>query len=549
MPWVLAVDFGTTNTVAAVADQHGVKVLSLNGSTVMPSAVFLDETGWLVGGNAVRSAQWRLDRYEPCPKRAIPDGQLFLGGEDVPVTEAITAVFRPLLAEALRQHGGRPPDLFVVTHPATWTGSRIDTLLAAAGAAAKGKPAWPRPHPMSEPEAAAQGVLHIEGIPAHTRLVVLDLGGGTTDVTVVDRHDDTLTVVGRPLGRDGLGGVDFDLRLARWMTAEADAPGLFDRLAASADPEARVHAADIRNQARDIKEQLSDQTVVAGRLAKCPPELPDYTHVQVSRSALESLIRGNDHEPGLDQAVQLVGVALREAPPGPELAGVFLVGGCSRIPLLGTLVTQRVGTVPIDHGDPTTAVAEGAARAGWGLLQGSQDRVRPGPAARVRTAPTPPPPPPPRQNVPAPPKRGGAGWKVAIALVALVLVGGGLFAYFASRDDTTTGTVYVCPDGTEVEYSYECPDGTDEPATGEPTQESFLAKVMVDVDVWESPSTDSGTVTTLLAGEKINIYCRTSGEEMTYGDTVSDLWGLTDDGYVPGVAVYVEADLDLVPTC
>lgn len=124
MTWVLAVDFGTTNTVAAIADATGVRVLNVNS----------------------------LDPFEACPKRAIPDQTLF--------TEAITASFRPLLAEALEQHGGKPPDLFIVTHPATWTASRIDSLLSAAAAAAPGKAKWPNPQALAEPVAAAQSVLH-----------------------------------------------------------------------------------------------------------------------------------------------------------------------------------------------------------------------------------------------------------------------------------------------------------------------------------------------------------------------------------------------------
>ena len=50
------------------------------------------------------------------------------------------------------------------------------------------------------------------------------------------------------------------------------------------------------------------------------------------------------------------------APPQPPFAGVYLVGGSSRIPLLGRLVQERLGRTPINHDDdPGTAVAVGAA--------------------------------------------------------------------------------------------------------------------------------------------------------------------------------------------
>lgn len=535
MAWVLAVDFGTTNTVAAVADASGVRVLTVNGRPVMASAVFLHDDGWFVGDTAIRMARHRLDRFEPCPKRAIPDGSLFLGGTDVPVGDAITEVFRPLVTEARAQHGGQPPDLFVVTHPATWTAGRIDILLRAASAATRG---WPRPQPLPEPVAAAQRVLHIENMPATARIVVLDLGGGTTDVTVVDRHGDRLQVVGNPLGRDGLGGVDFDLRLARCMVAEVNAPGLYDRLAGSHDPELRERAVDIRDHARDVKEQLSQQAAVPAQLPKSPPELP----VHVNRPMLEQLIRGTEQEPGLEQAVALVDDALRAAPPGPPLAGVFLVGGSSRIPLLGALVTHRTGRVPIRHGDPTTAVAEGAARYGWGVLHGEQDRVRPSgfvPPQPVRTAPVSPPPPLPGTTPRLPvtrPAKGKRG-RVALLVVLLVLlVGGGIFAVSELAGSS----------GGDADPTYE----TDVFASGEGSTTNE-GTAIGDVWVYEWESTGAPTVYPLTAGERVEIYCTVIGEPVQNLETglVSDLWNRVDRGYVPDVMIDTGTTGPTMPPC
>lgn len=546
MPWVLAVDFGTTNTVAAVADPAGVRVLNVNGRPVIASAVFLHDDGWYVGDAAVRMARHRLDRFEACPKRAIPDGALFLGGHDVPVADAITALFRPLLAEALEQHGGQPPNMFVVTHPATWTASRIEILLNAAAAAAPGP--WPRPVPLVEPVAAAQRVLHIQNMPPTARLVVLDLGGGTTDVTVVDRHGDRLMVAGNPLGRDGLGGVDFDLRLARWMVAEVDAPGLYDRLAGADDPELRERAVDIREHARDVKEQLSQQAVVPAQLPKSPPDLPSHTPVQVSRPMLETLIRGDDEEPGLEQAVALVDDALRAAPPGPPMAGVFLVGGSSRIPLLGALVTHRTGRVPIRHGDPTTAVAEGAAHFGWVLLHNGPALPAPAgvPPVPVRTPPGgmpfPPGTPPAGTWLPGgpPPASGPPGMpylptgpaprtfrtKIALLIVLLaLLVGGGILTYVQLSDSDSGPT---------------------------PPQNTTTGTALMPVYVYESPSLSAPALSSLGAGETVEIRCTTYGDVVVNGATgqSSDLWnGVAGGGYVPDVAINTGTTLPTMPQC
>ena len=391
--WVLAIDFGTTNTVAALTDARGTNTLMVDGKQVTPSAVFLnpDRKTWSVGETAIRIARRRLEWFEPNPKRGVPDGMLFLGGQNVPVGEAITAVLRPIVSEAASQHGGRRPTAFVVTHPANWGEARIAILVdAAAAAAGKG---WPKPQPLSEPVAAAQAILGMENIPKQARLVVLDLGGGTVDATVVDRDGDKLTVVGQPQGRDGIGGEDYDQRLARWMAAEVGAEGLYDTLAASDDPEKRERAVEIRTDARNIKEQLSRQATVPAQLPKSPPELPEITPVMVSRPQLEALICGGpDREPGLAESVEVVSSVLDPVPPGPPFVGVFLTGGCSRIPMLGTLVQERTSLPPLTYGDPTTAVAQGAAQFAWKKLQEPEPEPVPVPGPQDTLA-TPLPPP------------------------------------------------------------------------------------------------------------------------------------------------------------
>ncbi len=368
-PWVLAVDFGSANTVAAVADARGVESLYVDGRLVTPSAVFLhpDSKTWSVGETAVRIARGRLEWFEPYPRRSVPDGTLFLGGEAIPVGEPIAALLHPIAEEALRQHGGRPPSKYLVTHPASWRGSHVAILLEAAAVAA-GRD-WPAPWALSEPVAAAQRIMSIESVPKQARLAVLDLGAGTVAVTVVDRDGSELSVIGRPIERDGMGGEDYNLRLARWMVAEAGAPGLYDRLATSDDPDNRERAVEIRLCAREVREELSRRLVVPAQLPESPPELPKPSPLTVSRPQLEALIvGGRGHEPGLADAVDIVAAALNQASPGPPFAGVLLTGECAQIPILDSLVQERTGRRPFTYGDPATLVVHGAAVVGWNSL-------------------------------------------------------------------------------------------------------------------------------------------------------------------------------------
>ncbi|MBC6451745.1 Hsp70 family protein, partial [Actinokineospora sp. HBU206404] len=105
---VLSVDLGTSNTVA-VLSAHGraPRVIEVDGSATMPSAIYADEDGGLVvGRDAERRARLDPSRFEPNPKRRVDEGTLLLGTTVIPVTDALAAVLRRVADETSRQLGG-----------------------------------------------------------------------------------------------------------------------------------------------------------------------------------------------------------------------------------------------------------------------------------------------------------------------------------------------------------------------------------------------------------------------------------------------------------
>ena len=68
-------------------------------------------------------------------------------------------------------------------------------------------------------------------------------------------------------------------------------------------------------------------------------------------------------------------------PPG-RLAGVFLVGGASRIPLVATLLHRELGEAPVVIEQPELVVAEGSILADAALL--ATEPAAPGPTAELR---------------------------------------------------------------------------------------------------------------------------------------------------------------------
>ena len=129
--WQLGIDFGTSYTVTAISRDGAASVVDVesNGSSRLPSCVYLTEDDEILVGTAAQSqAIFGPERFEPTPKRAIGEEEIFLGDRLVPVTELAAAVFRRVYTETCRQQGETAPAAIVVTHPADWSESRLTVL-------------------------------------------------------------------------------------------------------------------------------------------------------------------------------------------------------------------------------------------------------------------------------------------------------------------------------------------------------------------------------------------------------------------------------------
>ncbi len=355
----VAVDFGTSSTCVAVSvDGREPQVVVVDGQPLMSSAVFAASDGTLfVGQEAERQAAIDPSRYEPHPKRRIDEPELLLGNTVIPVLDVVRAVLGRAVGEARRLAGNALVDLLVLTHPADWGAVRTRVLRqAAAGLAAE---------VTLVPEPVAAAVFHAAshampgGGPA---LAVLDLGGGTVDVTVVRRAaepDRGQTVAGFQVlatrGDPNFGGADIDQLLLEHvgsLLSDADRDD-WRALMEGREMSDRRRRRVFRQDVRGAKETLSRHTYTD---VPMPPPVPD---AHITRDDLEALITVP-----LRRAAALTMDAVTDAGLRPDqLSGVFLVGGSSRIPLVARLVYQRIGIIPTTLDQPETVVARGALRA------------------------------------------------------------------------------------------------------------------------------------------------------------------------------------------
>ncbi|WNV83587.1 Hsp70 family protein [Umezawaea sp. Da 62-37] len=348
---VLSVDLGTSNTVA-VLSAHGrpPRVVEVDGSSAMPSAVYCEEDGTLVvGRDAERRARLDPSRYEPNPKRRIAEGLVRLGGTVVPVTDALAAVLGRVLEETARQLNGAQLDEVRLTHPAQWGPTRRNVLISAARLAGVTAELVLVPEPVA---AAAHYALAIErDFVAGQALAVYDLGAGTFDVAVVGVTRHGFEVLAND-GLPDLGGLDVDQALLEHVGRQVSHsdPGHWQRLMrpdSTADRRARRTMLD---DVRSAKEALSRhlQTEV--------PMPPPFTDVPVTRADMEALVR-----PRLLRSAELLASTIASTGmSADQLAGIYLVGGSSRIPLISAMITQQVRVAPTSLDQPETAVALGA---------------------------------------------------------------------------------------------------------------------------------------------------------------------------------------------
>ncbi|WP_203988491.1 hsp70 family protein [Virgisporangium aurantiacum] len=346
--YAMGVDLGTSNTVAVVRWPDGrTRPLLVDGVPVLPSGVYLDEHGRLhVGRDAHRLAQVEPARYEPNPKRRIDEGAVLLGDREVPAVHLLAAVLGGVGRAALEAVGHLPPA--ALTYPASWGSRRRDMLVEAAALAG-----WPPVKLVPEPVGAARYFADVlrRPVPFGSSLAVFDFGGGTLDIAVVRNDGAQFSVLGSG-GIEDLGGLDIDFALVEHLgrMISGTRPDVWSALA---NPTTTAQRRDRRlfwDDVRGAKEMLS-------RVAVAPVTVPGLdAAVHLTREELESVAT-----PLLRRAVHETGAVIRACGLRPDaLAGLFLVGGSSRLPLAARLLHHDLGIAPTVLEQPELPVAEGA---------------------------------------------------------------------------------------------------------------------------------------------------------------------------------------------
>lgn len=371
--WTLAIDFGTSNTVVVVKDQHGVNIVEFAGQKWFPSVVFAKDDGSLVAGiEAFNSRLVEPRRYFTDVKQALTNNSpdIYLAGKAYPATEAVAAVLAEAKTAAMASRGDDdPPTRTALTHPVTWDDDQIGLLRTAADLAG-----LPDVTTYREPVAAAFHLYHNRFQPGD-HIAVYDLGGGTFDIAILERQVPGESGPGQPVpppfevvdmgGDPDIGGEHFDDELWKLLGSGdlKEAPA-WVALQDESRPDPKTDEQRYLNWLvgrRELKQSIIDAKIHLSKRDQAAVFVPAITFPQtINRADLEAALLTQ-----LTTTVELLQkLIVRNHLSNADIVHVALVGGSSLIPLVKRLLAELAqfdDTRVSAQSSAQTVVAQGAA--------------------------------------------------------------------------------------------------------------------------------------------------------------------------------------------
>lgn len=336
---ILGIDLGTTNSACAIW-RNGQSELVPNrfGDYLTPSVVSVDETGELLVGKLAKSRL--ITHPTQCAslfKRLMGTEQSMTIGTQSYRSEELSAMVLKSLKQDAEELLGETVSEAIISVPAYFNNHQREATKLAGQLAGLTVDRL-----VNEPTAAAMAYgLHEKK--EDTQFIVLDLGGGTFDVSLMEHFDGVLEVHASA-GDNQLGGEDFLETLVEWYYRET-------ALAVESLDKGQVQRVYARLE--QVKRELSQTAEVVIEPFIDSIQAPQVT---LTRHQFEQLTR-----PILDRIQEPVERALADAGVMPSaLDDVVLVGGASRMSAFKSLVARLFRRMPSANLDPDLIVALGA---------------------------------------------------------------------------------------------------------------------------------------------------------------------------------------------
>ncbi|MBB2752368.1 UNVERIFIED_ORG: molecular chaperone HscC [Rhizobium aethiopicum] len=350
---IVGIDLGTSNSLVAVWSESGAELVpNALGETLTPSAVSVADDGVLLVGRAA------ADRLITHPERSVASFKRWMGSANSAQlvgkswrAEELSALVLKSLKDDVEAKLGEKIVEAVISVPAYFNDPQRKATLDAARLAGLNVERL-----INEPTAAA--LAHGLEATGDGCFLILDLGGGTFDVSLLHKYENVMEIRASA-GDSLLGGNDFrdvfvEFLVKRHKLNEA-------RL----DPAERAR---LLREAETLKLALTDKaeaaydfslgkTQCAGEVSRAAFEEAAAPLLRRMRTPIESAVR--------DARIDIA-----------KIDQIVLVGGATRMPLVRNLVTRLFGRFPLIHARPDHAIAIGAAvQAGLKHRRGALDEI------------------------------------------------------------------------------------------------------------------------------------------------------------------------------
>ena len=336
---ILGIDLGTTNSACAIWRNGKVELVPNSlGEWLTPSVVYLDKDDKLVVGQTARERSIiEPERTASVFKRYMGSNRkIKLSKKNFSAPELSAIILKSLKsdAEALLEETITQA---VISVPAYFNDTQRKATIFAAELAGLNVERL-----INEPTAAAMSYgLHEK--PEYTQFMVIDLGGGTFDVSIMEYFDGVLEVHASS-GDNYLGGEDFlELLVNKYLTT-------FNL------SKSHINSTDLQKvyaKMEYVKRHLNSVESVTIDPFIEKQKAP----FNFNRSDFEAL-----SEPLLARIQHPIETTLRDAKLKPwDLNEVVLVGGATRMRFFRTMIAKMFRRMPSANLDPDLVITMGAA--------------------------------------------------------------------------------------------------------------------------------------------------------------------------------------------
>jgi len=350
----IGIDFGTSYSVVGYADSNGVDVIRRkDGSYRVPSVVHLADGEAAVGNRALsegikqpQNTVWSIKRH------LGSDNTITVAQTQYHPTDIAGLIFKKLRKQAAIELDQKIPTA-VVTVPAQYNPAQRRQVEVAAN-----KAGITVSRILSEPVAIC--LSHGVQTNRDQTLLVLDLGGGTFDVSLVDVSGQFFDVV-RTHGHPKLGGDDWDGKVFEWLRDQIQA----EHGVQITPEEHPVATQQLFDAITDVKKDLSgaSQTGIIN-VPQLHGDLPiESIQQQITRDEFREIT-----EPLLEEVLATIEELVRDEDlqygryNRLDVDKVLLAGGATKMPQIENALTSEYDDLDLSRLDtPGTGVAMGAA--------------------------------------------------------------------------------------------------------------------------------------------------------------------------------------------